>query len=284
MPRDSFVLSTKVGRLLRADAPLDETQYIDGEPLYKETPAFNPVFDFSADGVRRSLEESLTRLGMDRVDIALIHDPDRHFKEALTGAFPALASLREQGTLGAIGVGMNQAEMLTRFAAEADFDCFLLAGRYTLLDQVGLQELLPRCVEKGIAILAGGVYNSGILANPQPGTTFNYAPAPPELIVRAQRIEAVCERHAVPLKAAAIQFPLGHPAVASVVIGVRSVLELEENIAMFSHPIPDDLWRDLKETGLLPEEAPTPSSGEGEQQSRVDVMAPDTGQRGSEAS
>jgi D-threo-aldose 1-dehydrogenase len=153
---------------------------------------------------------------------------------------------------------MNQAEMLTRFAREANFDCFLLAGRYTLLDQVALKELLPVCLEKGVAIIAGGVYNSGILADPKPGAHYNYQTAPPELVERAQRIGAVCASHGVPIKAAAIQFPLGHPAVTCVVVGCRSVAQLDESIAMFELTIPPSMWQELKHEGLLAPETPTP--------------------------
>ncbi len=257
-PRDEFVLSTKVGRLLRADAPPDESQFYRGEPFYKNTPPLNPVFNFSYEGVMRSFEESLDRLGLDRVDIVYIHDPDRHYAEALGGAYRALDRLRSEGTIAAVGAGMNQGEMLARFARDAEFDCFLLAGRYTLLDQTGLAELLPLCQEKRIAVIAGGVYNSGILANPGPGATFNYAPAEPAVLERARRLDAVCRRHGVPLKAAAIQFPLGHPAVASVVIGSRSIAELDENIAMFRSKIPAALWDDLRREGLISATAPVP--------------------------
>ncbi len=257
-PRGTVVLATKVGRLLRAGAPPDDTQFYRGEPFYRDAPPVGPVFDFSYDGVMRSLEESLERLGLDRVDILHIHDPDRHYEEALRGAYRALDRLRREGTIAAVGAGMNQAEMLARFAREAAFDCFLLAGRYTLLDQTGLAELLPLCRERGIAIIAGGVYNSGILAGPRPGATFDYVPAELAVLQKAQRIEAVCRRHDVPLKAAAIQFPLGHPAVASVVVGCRSVAELDENLAMFRHEIPGALWEDLRREGLLPEDAPDP--------------------------
>jgi len=162
--------------------------------VFHGAPALNPVFDFSYDGVMRSLEESLERLAIGRVDILHIHDPDDHYDEALSGAYRALDELRQQGVIGAVGAGMNQAEMLTRFAKEADFDCFLLAGRYTLLDQVALKELLPTCLERGVAIIAGGVFNSGILADPRPGAHYNYQAAPQELIDRAQKLRAVCER------------------------------------------------------------------------------------------
>ena len=238
-PREEFVLATKVGRLLRADAPPEPGQ------AYKGVPPVNPTYDFSYDGVMRSVEESLARLGLDRVDVLHIHDPDEHFEEALAGAYRALDRLRAEGTIRAVGAGMNQAEMLVRFAREADFDCFLLAGRYTLLDRTGAAELLPLCVEKSIAIIAGGVFNSGILANPRPGTTFNYQQAPPQLVDRALRMQEICARHGVELKAAAIQFPLRHPAVASVLTGCRSVREVEENVRMFQAPIPSSLWDEL---------------------------------------
>jgi D-threo-aldose 1-dehydrogenase len=254
-PRDEFTLASKVGRLLRADAPPEPWQ------AFRGTPPVNPVFDFSYDGVMRSVEESLERLGLDRVDILHIHDPDHHYSEALEGAYKALDKLRSDGVISAVGAGMNQAEMLTRFAREANFDCFLLAGRYTLLDQVALKELLPVCIERGVAIIAGGVYNSGILADPKPGAHYNYETAPAELIQRAQRIHAVCARHGVPIKAAAIQFPLGHPAVTCVVVGCRSVAQLDESIAMFELDIPPAMWAELKAEGLLPAEAPVPNRG-----------------------
>jgi D-threo-aldose 1-dehydrogenase len=257
-PRAEFVLATKVGRLLRADAPPDESQLSGGLERWKDVPPVNPVFDFSYDGVLRSIEESLERLGLDRVDVLYIHDPDEHYEQALASAYPALDRLRSEGTIGAVGAGMNQSEMLVRFAREADFDCFLLAGRYTLLDQSALAELLPLCVERGIAIVLGGVYNSGILADPRPGGFFDYSFAPCELVERAQRLRAVCARHRVPLKAAAIQFPLAHPAVTSLLVGPRSVAELEDNLALLRVDIPAALWDDLRAEGLLPQEAPTP--------------------------
>jgi D-threo-aldose 1-dehydrogenase len=251
-PRDEFTLASKVGRLLREDAPPEPGQSFRG------TPPVNPVFDFSYDGVMRSVEESRERMGIERIDILHIHDPDDHYDAALKGAYRALDHLRAEGVIGAVGAGMNQAEMLTRFAREANFDCFLLAGRYTLLDQVALKELLPVCLEKGVAIIAGGVYNSGILADPKPGAHYNYQTAPLELVERAQRIGAVCARHGVPIKAAAIQFPLGHPAVTCVVVGCRSVAQLDESIAMFELTIPPSMWQELKHDGLLAPETPTP--------------------------
>ena len=239
-PRDEFVLATKVGRLLRADAPPEPGQ------AYVGVPPVNPMFDFSYDGVMRSVDESLARLGLDRIDILHIHDPDDHYEQALHGAYRALDTLRSEGTISAVGAGMNQAEMLARFARDANFDCFLLAGRYTLLDRIGAQELLPLCVERGIAVVAGGVFNSGILADPKADAHYNYRPAPPELIRRALELKAVCERHGVDLKAAALQFPLRHPAIPVVLTGPRSVAELEENIRMFEAPIPDDLWQEIE--------------------------------------
>jgi D-threo-aldose 1-dehydrogenase len=199
-------------------------------------------------------------LGLDRIDILHIHDPDNHYDEAISGAYRALDRLRADGAIGAVSAGMNQAEMLTRFAGEGDFDCFLLAGRYTLLDQIALKDLLPECIKRGIAIIAGGVYNSGILADPKPGAHYNYQTAPAELLERARRIRDVCARHDVPLKAAAVQFPLGHPAVACVVIGCRNAAQLDESLEMFALEIPPKLWRDLKAERLLPAEAPTPES------------------------
>lgn len=253
-PRDDFVLSTKVGRLLvpARGTPQDE--------VYVDLPPLEVVFDFSRDSVLRSLEDSLRRLGTDQVDILFIHDPDDHHRQAIEEAYPTLADLRSQGVIGAVGVGMNQWQALARFAREGDFDCFLVAGRYTLLDQSALAELLPLCLERGISVIIGGPYNSGILASDlSPGTTFNYTPAPPELLERARRIKAVCDRYGVPLKAAALQFVMAHPAVASVIPGARRPQEAEENLAMARHPIPADLWAELRHEGLIPPEAPTPS-------------------------
>jgi len=251
-PRDEFVLASKVGRLLRADAPPEPGQSFRG------TPPVNPVFDFSYEGVMRSVDESLERLQLERIDILHIHDPDNHYNEAVQGAYKALDHLRSEGVIRAVGAGMNQAEMLARFARDGDFDCFLLAGRYTLLDQVALNELLPLCVERGIGIIAAGVYNSGILADPKPGARYNYTAAPEPLLERARKIRTVCDRHGVQLKAAAVQFPLGHPAVNCVVVGCRSVAQLDESLEMFEVDIPAALWKDLKAEGLLHEGAPTP--------------------------
>jgi D-threo-aldose 1-dehydrogenase len=251
-PRDSYTVASKVGRLLRADVPPEPGQ------SFVDTPPVNPTFDFSYDATLRSLEESLDRLGLDRVDVLHIHDPDDHFQEALAGSYRALDELRSQGVISAVGAGMNQWEMLARFAREADFDCFLLAGRYTLLEQLSLPGLMDLAAERGIAIIAGGVFNSGVLANPRPDAHFNYRQAPPELIEKARRIASVCERHGVPLRTAAVQFPRAHPAVVSVVIGSRSAAQVEDNARGFEVDIPDQLWADLKAEGLLDAEVPTP--------------------------
>ncbi|HVH65921.1 MAG TPA: aldo/keto reductase [Candidatus Acidoferrum sp.] len=252
-PRNDITLSTKVGRLLRPGEP-------DPDGQFKGTPKVVPIFDFSYDAVMRSFEESLQRLGIDQVDILYIHDPDDHYEAARDGAFPALARLRNEGVVRAIGAGMNQSEMLARFARETDMDCFLLAGRYTLLEQGALRELLPLCQERHIAIVIGGVFNSDLLANPRPGAHFNYEPASDELLARAQKIAQVCARWDVPLKAAALQFPMGHPTVSSVLVGVRSIEHLEEDLGLFELEIPDGLWAELKERGLLDEAAPVPTS------------------------
>jgi len=239
-PRADFVLSTKVGRLVRPGTD-------DNQAIWAGLPDNTTcVFDFSYDGVRRSFEESLQRLGLERIDILFIHDPDDHFDEAMSGAYQALADLRSDGIIRAIGAGMNQAQMLTRFAREGDFDCFLLAGRYTLLDRSGLDEFLPLCAERGIGVVAAGVYQSGLLADPQPGATDNYAPVEMQRLQRALELQGICAEFGVPLRAAAVQFPFSHPAVTSVIVGVRSPEEVDDAVAMMSHPIPDALWERLR--------------------------------------
>jgi D-threo-aldose 1-dehydrogenase len=253
VPRDSFVISTKVGRTLSAQAPPPERGSVflteDGRELFPGAPPRFPQFDYSEDGVRRSLSESLERLGLDRVDMVYIHDPDDHYEEALAGAYPALDRLRDEGTIGAIGVGMNQTEMLARFAREADIDCFMLAGRYSLLDQSAAEELFPVCLERGIAIALGGVLNGGILADPGVGM-YDYRPADHGVRARVDQIADICARHGVALPAAAIQFAFGHPAVTSVVLGVRSPEELAENLDHLSSVVPEALWADLETAGV----------------------------------
>ncbi|MFE2462611.1 aldo/keto reductase [Streptomyces sp. NPDC059402] len=254
-PRDAYALSTKVGRLLEPAAG-DGTDLAAG---FAVPATHRRVWDFSADGVRRSLTESLERLGLDRVDIAYLHDPDDHVGQALHEAYSALERLRGEGVLGAIGVGMNQAGPLTRFVRDTDVDAVLVAGRYSLLDQRALTDLLPLAADRGVAVVVGGVFNSGILADPRPGAPFDYAPAPHERVTRALDLQAVCERHAVPLRAAALRFPFGHPAVASVLVGTRSAAEAKDAAALFHHRVPDALWAEFKELGLLAPHVPTPS-------------------------
>ena len=253
--RDSYTLSSKVGRVL------DSNDSASGQDdIYAELPPYDVVFDFSRDGVLRSIEDSLERLGLGRLDIALIHDPDDHWEQAISEAYPTLAELRSQGVIGAIGAGMNQWEMPARFAREGDFDCFLLAGRYTLLDHSGLEELLPLCEEKSISVILGGPYNSGVLASDLGAdTTYFYERTPADVLETARRIKAVCDRHQVPLKAAALQFGLAHPAVAATIPGPRTPGEVTENVAMASFDIPADLWAELKSERLIPAEAPTPA-------------------------
>jgi D-threo-aldose 1-dehydrogenase len=259
LPRQEIVVATKVGRLLRADAPPDPALQFRGERMFRGGLDLNPLFDFSYEGAMRSLEESLTRLRLDGVEIVHLHDPDDHYEQALAGAYVALHELRAAGTIAAIGAGMTQSAMLARFAREADFDCFLLAGRYSLLDQSAIDDLLPVCAERGIAVIVGGVFNSGILADPDQGATYDYQPANLPLIERAHRLRDVCARHGVPLRAAAVQFPTGHPAVTTVLIGVRSVAELEDNLRMFRYEIAPDCWQELKAEGLLRPDVPVPS-------------------------
>ncbi len=236
-PRAEFVLSTKVGRLLVEGGRAD--------PVFEGAPAVSPFFDFSYDGALRSLEASLERLGLDRIDVALIHDPDDHYEEARDGAHRALLRLRDEGVVGAIGVGMNQSELLVRFARETDVDCFLLAGRYTLLDGGALAELLPLCVESGIAVIAGGVFNSGILASDDGSGHFDYHDATHEQSERVRRLAATCARWDVPLPAAAVQFPLRHPAVACVLVGCRSAAEVAEDVRLLELELPRGLWEEL---------------------------------------
>lgn len=245
-----------MGRLLVAS---DDDQR-DGS-IFDNPPPFKPVFDFSYDGVMRSLEDSLKRLGVDRIDILHIHDPDAHWKEAIEGAYPALERLRSEGVISAVSAGMNQWEMLARFAREGDFDCFLLAGRYSLLDQSALDELLPICTEKNIGIMAGGTYNSGILAKgAKPGATYNYGEAPADIMQKAQAIEAVAERHGVDVKAAASQFVFAHPAITCIIPGTRQPARVEENFNLLIDEIPSAFWDDLRAENLVHESAPLPEA------------------------
>lgn len=258
--REAFTLSTKVGRML-VPAPDGVGQWEDN---FEHGLGFTRRLDYSYDGALRSIEDSLNRLGLARIDIAYIHDVgadwlgdawEGHFADAMKGAARALSRLRDEGVIRAWGLGVNVVEPCLRALRESDPNMFLLAGRYTLLDQGGLPELLPACEARGVHVVIGGPYNSGLLAG---GDRFEYAPAPNTMIARAQAIGAACARLGVDLKAAALQFCAAHPAVAAVIPGARSAAEVEQNAALMEQPIPLELWAELKTSGLLPEEAPVP--------------------------
>ena len=254
-PRDEFVLSSKVGRIIYS---------ADSEAVDDEGFAINTTrrrrWDFSRDGVLRSIEDSLRRIGTDRLDVVFVHDPDDHFDEAVATAFPTLIELRDQGVIGAIGSGMNQSAMLTRFVREVDIDVIMLAGRYSLIDPDGLDDVLPACLENNVQVVAVGIFNSGLLSQPRPvaGATFNYEPAAQALLDKANRIADLCESHGITLPAAALAFPLFHPAVAGIAVGCRTPEEVHTNAALSRTDIPKTLWTDLKSAGLLREDAPTP--------------------------
>jgi D-threo-aldose 1-dehydrogenase len=252
-PSNEWVLSTKVGRLLEAasSATPNSAGFADESGIRR-------VFDFSRDGIRRSFDASLARLGVDKIDVLFLHDPDDDWEQAIDEAWPALAELRDEGAVRSVGAGMNQTAMLTRFVQETDMDVVLLAGRYTLLVHEALDDLLPACVARGTSVVLGGVFNSGLLANPHDNPTFNYQPAAADVLDKARRIDDVCSRHGVPIAAAALQFPLAHPAITTVIIGARSPLEIEENARFVDTPIPEQLWADLLSAGLLPPGTPVP--------------------------
>jgi D-threo-aldose 1-dehydrogenase len=235
--RDDFLVSSKVGRLLRPDPDCDPG-------IFRVSRGQAPQFDYSRDGVLRSVEESLDRLGLDRLDVVLVHDPDDHEREALDGAFPALLELRDQGVVRAIGSGMNQSEMLARFVDRIDLDCVLLAGRYTLLDRSGA-ELLDTCAARGVGVILGGVFNSGILARIDADATFDYEPASGATRERADALARACERNAVPLPAAALDFALRNPAVSAVVVGARSPDEIRDDVAWAQAGVPQSLREEL---------------------------------------
>lgn len=266
-PRDSYVLSTKVGRYLvppKAAEPLDREGFAGGLE-------FNRVFDYSRDGTLRAIDQSMARLGLNSIDCLIIHDCDVwthgtresyefYFKQAMEGSYKVLHELRDQGVIKAIGVGVNEVDICMEFAQAGEFDFFLLAGRYTLLEQGALNDLLPLCVARGMGIMLGGPYNSGILATGAvEGARYNYELAPSEIMDHVGRIEAVCARHNVPLAAAALQFPLGHEAVKCMIPGAINSDEVNQNVALMAHEIPADLWAELHAEGLLKETAPVPS-------------------------
>lgn len=258
-PREQYTISTKVGRLL---LPKDGPVGSDLAEGFDVPATHERVWDFSASGVRRSVEESLGRLGLDRIDIVYLHDPDQHEQAAFGFAYPELERMRAEGLVGAIGAGMNQTRMLDRFVRETDVDVVLLAGRYSLLDQSGLASLLPGATGRGVSVVVGGVFNSGLLADPSPAATFDYAPVSVEFLARALRLKELCEDDGVPLRAVALQFPLGHPAVAAVLVGARSAAEARDAAAMAAVDIPARLWRRLRTEGLLPDDAPLPAARE----------------------
>ncbi len=248
-PRGELVVSSKVGRLLvPRDAPTerdDEGFDVPGDLTRRR--------DYSRDGVLRSIEETLERTGLDRIDVVYVHDPDEHLDQALTEALPALVELREQGVVGAVGAGMNHSAPLARVLAETDADVVMLAGRYTLLEQGALDDVLPVAAELGRAVVAVGVFNSGLLAREQvpDDANWNYEQAPAELIARARRLAAVCADHGTTLPAAAVAFPLRHPAVVDVTLGMRTAEQVARNAVLFAAPVPEDLWTDLEEQGLV---------------------------------
>jgi D-threo-aldose 1-dehydrogenase len=256
--RDGLVISTKVGRLLREGAARDETQYHNSVPFYRDVPSAGPVWDFSYDGVRRSVEESLERTGLDHFEILLLHDPDQHLAEAASTGYAALRDLRAAGLVRAIGAGMNDSAPLAKLVRSCELDLVLLAGRYTLLDQSALSDLLPACEAKGVSVVIGGVFNSGVLVDPVPGASFDYVPAGDAVLGKAVAIREVCRRHDVPLAAAALRFPLAHPRVCTVLMGPRTVDELEMNLELFCTDVPADLWADLRRAGLIGPDVPTP--------------------------
>jgi D-threo-aldose 1-dehydrogenase len=264
-PREDYVLSTKVGRTL-IPAPrgsFDSGVWVDVPPLRAE-------FDYAYDAVLRQVEDSLQRMCQDRFDILFVHDVDRYthgdaqpqrFAEALAGAFPALIRLRDEGVVRSIGVGVNEADVCRAVVEQVDIDCLLLAGRYTLLEQQPAQTLFPLCQDRDIAVLLGGVFNSGILATGAvAGAKFNYAPAPPDVLDHTRRLEKVCQTHAVPLPAAAIAFALAHPVVKQIILGARTIAQQNQNQAWLHTEIPAAFWADCREAGLIDEAAPVPTA------------------------
>jgi D-threo-aldose 1-dehydrogenase len=241
-----FVIETKVGRVLRHVEGVEPEQWFPDAPRN-----IVPVYDYSADGIKQAFEESLERLGLPHIDIVLMHDAEDYIKEATENAFPVLADLRSQGLIKAIGLGMNYVEPALEIMKGTDLDIALIAGRFTLLDQVAQNELFPYALKNNIDISMGGVLNSGVLANPVAGATYNYLPASDEIIAKAKKIGDFLKERDVPLMAAALQFPHRHPAVTSVIIGPRNREELEANIENFEHKLPDNLWTELEDAGLV---------------------------------
>jgi aryl-alcohol dehydrogenase-like predicted oxidoreductase len=239
-PRSQALVCTKVGRVLLPGVARP------GEDGFHADTDLVRVRDYSRDGVRRSLEASLARSGLDRFDLVLIHDPDDHWEQAIDEAYPALAELRAAGVVDAIGIGMNQCAMLGRFVREAEIDVVLVAGRYTLLDREAADELLPLCHQRGVRVVVGGVFNSGVLADPADGAHFNYAPAGDPVLARARALREICARHGVPLAAAALAFPRRHPAVTTILVGARNAAEVAEDLRLSTVDVPEALWAELE--------------------------------------
>ncbi|QHC67763.1 aldo/keto reductase [Rathayibacter sp. VKM Ac-2759] len=251
-PRSEFTISTKVGRLLEPNPDPRGAEHQDTEGFAVPADVVRRL-DYSADGVKRSLEESLGRLGLDRIDIVYVHDPDDFGDQVIAEALPALIALREEGVIGAVGAGMNQSALPARFVAECDIDLIMLAGRYSLLEQDALDDLMPLAEERGVGIVIAGVYNSGLLSRERPpaDAKYDYDSAPAALIARANALADVCESHGVTLPEAALAFPWLHPAVVSVVVGQRDRAQAVENARRASVDVPDALWTDLARAGLL---------------------------------
>lgn len=249
--RSEFVLSTKVGRVLVPN-PRYGAGELDDQGFAVPSTTVRRL-DYSRDGVLRSIDESLARLGLDRIDLVYVHDPDQHFAEAMDGAFPALEELRQQGVIGSYGAGMNQSEMLTEFVRNTELDVVMLAGRFSLYEQGALDDLLPLATKRNVSVVAAGVFNSGLLAKERPDreSNYNYAPASPEVLARVNLLADVCEDHGVTLPQAAAQFPLLHPAVTNICLGARSRDQVERNGRLFRTEVPKELWRDLANQNLI---------------------------------
>lgn len=239
LPRSSFVVSTKVGRLIVPSEKADDPGWENS------TAAVERIFDFSAAGIERSLLESLERLNMESVEMVFIHDPDGAADQAINEAYPVLERLRAEGVVRAIGIGITSSEIPTRFIEETDIDVVLIALRYTLLDQSAAIELLPTALRKGVSVIAGGVFNSGILTNPKVGSTFNYETASPEVLARAQKIEKFFNERGVSLAQAALQYPMQHPAISAILVGCRSAEEVKANVALYNNEVSSEIWREF---------------------------------------
>ncbi len=254
------MLSTKVGRLL---VPSPETAGERDDQGFDVPAAYRRVWEFSRDGVRRSLDASLDRLGRDRVDVVYLHDPDQHWEQASRQAVPALIELRDQGVIGAVGVGMNRSAMLADYISQCDIDLVMCANRYTLLEQGALRDVLPAALDRGVGVVIAGVYNSGLLAQNRPATNarYDYEAAPDDVVARVHRIADVCERYGVTVPAVALAFVRAHPAVIATVVGARSGFQVDSNVERARTRIPSELWEELRAQRLLDPDAPVPADG-----------------------